>query len=74
MARSHFGSADPLASGFACTQARLSIGFKPVNGGRGKVISLTITMPHSCNLGDHTSKEQMIGEKYLNRWNLLQDA
>lgn len=74
MARSHFGSADPLASGFACTQARLSIRFKPVNGGRGKVISLAITMPHSCNLGDHTSKEQMIGEKYLNRWNLLQDA
>ena len=75
MAQSHFGSTDPLTSGFACTQARLAITFQPTKGaGRGKVISLTITMPHSCNLGDHTTKEQMIGEKYLNRWNLLQDA
>ena len=75
MARSHFGATDPLAGGFVCTQARLAIGFHPAkSGGRGKVISLVITMPHSCNLGDHTAREQMIGEKYLQTWKLLQDA
>ena len=76
MSRARFRETDPLASGaFVCTQAKLSIKFHPKNGSsNGRTISLTITMPNGCDLRDLTSQEQMIGEKYLRRWKLLQDA
>ena len=75
MAEERFGSANPLLAGYVCTQAQLTIKFHPKKGSnRGKTMQLVITMPHGCNLKDQTSQEQMIGEKYLRRWQLLQDA
>ena len=35
--------------------------------------TLTITMPHGCNLKEQTEAEQLIGEKYLRRWGILRD-
>lgn len=75
MSESRFGKANPLSGEFVCTQARLAISFHPAKpGGRGKIVSLMITMPHSCSLRDQTAREQVIGEKYLKAWNLLVDA
>ena len=75
MARSRFGATNPLSGEFVCTQARLAIKFHPSkSGGRGKVVSLVITMPHSCSLREQTAKEQVVGEKYLKAWDLLVDA
>jgi len=31
-------------------------------------------MPHGCNLKDQTEEEQLIGEKYLRRWGILNDV
>jgi hypothetical protein len=43
------------------------------SGGRGKSLTLTVTMPHGCNLKDMTPQERLIGEKYLRRWGILTD-
>ena len=72
MAAGHFGDRNPLLSGWVATQAKLSIAFLPKGDARrGRIISLTITMPHGCNLKDLTPEEQLIGEKYLRRWGIL---
>jgi hypothetical protein len=56
------------------TQAKLSITFYPERSARrGKVLSVTITMPNGCDLKNRTERERMIGEKYLARWSLVQD-
>ena len=48
------------------TRARFTIKFHPgPEGGRGKSLALTVTMPHGCNLKDMTPQERLIGEKYL---------
>ncbi len=72
MAAGHFGVRNPLLGGWVATQAKLSITFLPKGDARrGRIISLTITMPHGCNLKDLTPEEQLIGEKYLRRWGIL---
>lgn len=56
------------------TRARFTIKFHPgPAGGRGKSLTLTVTMPHGCNLKDMTPQERLIGEKYLRLWGILTD-
>lgn len=56
------------------TQAKLSITFYPELGARrGKVLTVTITMPNGCDLKNRTERERMIGEKYLRHWGLVRD-
>jgi hypothetical protein len=56
------------------TRARFTIKFHPgAEGGRGKSLALTVTMPHGCNLKDMTPQERLIGEKYLRLWGILTD-
>jgi hypothetical protein len=56
------------------TRARFTIKFHPgPDGGRGKSLSLTVTMPNGCNLKDMTPQERLIGEKYLRLWGILKD-
>lgn len=56
------------------TRARFTIKFHPgPEGGRGKSLALTVTMPHGCNLKDMTPQERLIGEKYLRLWGILKD-
>ncbi len=60
--------------GWIVTRARFTIKFHPgPDGGRGKSLSLTVTMPHGCNLKDMTPQERLIGEKYLRFWGILKD-
>ena len=56
------------------TRARFTIKFRPGPvGGRGKSLTLTVTMPNGCNLKDVTPQERLIGEKYLRLWGILKD-
>ena len=56
------------------TRARFTIKFRPAReGGRGKSLTLNVTMPHGCNLKDMTTHERLIGEKYLRRWDILKE-
>ena len=62
------------AAEWVVTRARFTIKFHPgPDGGRGKSLSLTVTMPHGCNLKDMTPQERLIGEKYLRLWGILKD-
>ncbi|OED43321.1 hypothetical protein AB833_04045 [Chromatiales bacterium (ex Bugula neritina AB1)] len=74
-AQEHFGKQNPMRSTlFAPTQARIRIRFYPHNGvGRGKVLSVKLTLPNGCDLRSRTDKERLIGEKYLRRWGLLEE-
>jgi hypothetical protein len=59
---------------WAITRAVITVRFRPAAGvGRGKTLTLTVTMPHGCNLKDMTPQERLIGEKYLRRWNILKE-
>ena len=74
MSLDRFGPYDPLSGGWDITQVKLTIRFHPEAGsGRSKVLPLTITMPHGCDLKDRTERERMIGEKYLRRWGIVRD-
>lgn len=56
------------------TRAVINVRFRPAaGGGRGKSLTLTVTMPHGCDLKDMTPHERLIGEKYLRRWNILKE-
>ena len=75
MAAERFGPANPLASGWGATRAKLTIKFHPKGDARrGRTLPLTITRPHGCNLKDQTEEEQLIGEKYFRRWGILRDV
>jgi hypothetical protein len=75
MAASYFPDSNPLLGDFVCTQAKLAIKFYPRPGAsRGRTMELVVTMPHGCNLKDRTEDEQVIGQKYLQRWKLLEEA
>lgn len=70
-----FGHADPLRAGFVCTHAELVIVFQPKAGlSKGSSLNLKITMPNGCNLKEQTPEQEMIAEKYLHRWGLLEEA
>ncbi len=74
MADRRFGASNPLKGGWIVTQARLIVRFRPALGYlRGKSLTVTISIPHSCDLRDQTEAERLIGEKYLRRWGILED-
>jgi hypothetical protein len=74
MSRDRFREHDPLLGGWRITQARFVVKFhKRENEGRGKALPVTITMPHGCDLKDRTERERLVGEKYLERWQLLRN-
>lgn len=74
MADEEFGATNPLQRGWVITQAKLAIKFHPRGEARrGRSLTLSVTMPHGCNLKDQTEQEQLIGEKYLRRWGILVD-
>jgi hypothetical protein len=59
---------------WAISRAVINVRFRPAaGGGRGKSLTLTVTMPHGCDLKDMTPHERLIGEKYLRHWNILKE-
>lgn len=74
MATQHFGSHDPLRGGWLVTQAKLAICFHSQGSHRRKILPLTVTMPHGCDLKDRTERETIVGEKYLRRWKMVRDV
>jgi hypothetical protein len=69
-----FGDKSPLHSGWLVTSATISVTFRPKGTAkRGKTISVQITEPNGCDLKDRTELEQLIGNKYLRRWEILYD-
>jgi hypothetical protein len=75
MASSNFGLSNPLHGGWIVTKAKLLIYFRPtMDSRRGKVLPLSITMPHGCDLKERTECERMVGEKYLRPWGILKNG
>jgi hypothetical protein len=75
MAADQFRLFDPLRGGWIITKAKLLVRFRPAEDARkGKVLPLTITMPHGCDLKERTTAERIIGDKYLKRWGVLKDV
>ena len=73
VASAYFGDNNPLKSGFRLTKARISIKFMPdQESRRGKVLHVVLREPNGCNLKSKTQKEKLIGEKYLERWELVE--
>jgi len=55
------------------TRAKLAIAFYPERESRrGKMLAVTLTRPNGCDLKNRTERERLIGEKYLERWGLVQ--
>lgn len=72
VSREHFGDKDPLRANFRLIQVRITIKFLPDNESRrGKPLHVKLRDPHGCDLKSKTSKERLIGEKYLARWGLV---
>jgi hypothetical protein len=72
MAAQRFGQSNPLDAGWVATKAKLVIRFHPdKDARRSKVLPITVTMPHGCDLKDRTTHENLIGQKYLQRWHLV---
>lgn len=68
-----FSNNNPLNGSFEIKKVRLSIKFKPDNKNtRGKLIHVNITEPNGCDLKDRTDKEKIIGNKYLEKWKIVE--
>lgn len=73
VANAYFGDSNPLKSGFRLRKARISIKFMPdEESRRGKILHVVLGEPNGCNLKSKTQKEKLIGEKYLERWGLVE--
>lgn len=73
-AEEKLGDLTPLSEGYVVTRAKIAVKLARRPGGdRRRTLTLTITWPHGCDLKDRTATEQMIGEKYLRRWEILVD-
>ena len=68
-----FGAADPLKQQhWRVTQARLRITFHPeASGKREKTISIDLRA-NGSNLRDQTRRHQLVAEKYLELWGLIE--
>ena len=56
-------------------QARVRIAFHPEGPGkRGKSITVELRAPNGSNLRDQTRRHQIVSEKYLVRWGLIEEA
>ena len=72
VSKEYFGDNDPLQSGFRLKQVRISIKFMPDDESRrGKMLHVKIREPNGCDLKSKSHKEKLIGEKYLDRWELV---
>ncbi len=69
-----FSPNNPLQNpAFEIRRAKLSIRFKPTDKKpRGELLHVTITNPNGCDLKDRSEKQKMIGNKYLERWGLME--
>lgn len=75
LAGRQFNGCDPLRGGWFPTKAKLVIQFRPSAGARrGKLLPVTVAMPNGCDLKDRTVQENIVGQKYLRRWQLLKDV
>ena len=65
---------NPLAGSFEIKKVKLSIKFKADDKSpRGKLIHVNITEPNGCDLKDRTEKEKIIGDKYLEKWGIIEN-
>jgi len=72
LSKEYFGDNDPLKSGFRLRQVRISIKFMPDHESRrGKVMHVKIREPNGCDLKSKSQKEKLIGDKYLDQWELV---
>jgi hypothetical protein len=71
-----FGDFDPLRRPeWRVMQARLRITFHAEGRGkRGKSITVELRAPNSSNLRDQTRRHQIVSEKYLERWGLIEET
>ena len=69
-----FASNNPLQNpAFEIRRAKLSIRFKSTDKKpRGELLHVAITNPNGCDLKDRSEKQKMIGNKYLERWGLME--
>ncbi len=73
LAQDWYAQNNPLYGSFTIKKARLSIKFKPANKNlRGKLLHVNITDPNGCDLKDRSEREKIIGNKYLERWGLME--
>ena len=73
VAQEWFAQNNPLHGSFSIKKDRLSIKFKPTDKNpRGKLLHVMITDPNGCDLKDRSEREKMIGNKYLERWGLME--
>ena len=57
------------AGEFDVVAAKMTVTFMAKGGsGPGRRLSFDIAEPNGCNLKDHTCRERLIAEKYLQRW------
>jgi hypothetical protein len=70
-----FGDFDPLRRPeWRVMQARLRIAFHPEGPGKpGKSITVELRAPNGSNLRDQTRRHQIVSEKYLVRWALIEE-
>lgn len=62
-----------LGSSFEIKKVKLSIKFKPSDKKpRGELLHVVITNPNGCDLKDRSEKQKLIGNKYLERWGLME--
>ena len=72
MADRHISPAALRRADWVITRARLVVKFaRHGKSRRAKILNLTITVPHGCNLKGMTPGERLIGEKYLREWGIL---
>ncbi|MFN7754786.1 MAG: hypothetical protein ACK5O9_02955 [Holosporales bacterium] len=73
VAEEWFERHNPLRRGFLVQQAGLTIRFQAdERNRRGRVLTVKIGMPHRCNLKSRSEEERVIGERYLQRWGLVE--
>jgi len=73
ISKEYFGDNDPLKSGFKLKQVRISIKFMPDDeSSRGKILHVKIREPNGCDLKSKSQKEKLIGDKYLEKWGLVE--
>ena len=73
IAQEWYGPRNPLLGLFVIKKAQISIKFKPTDKHpRGKLLHVKITDPNGCDLKDRTEQDKLIGNKYLERWGLME--
>ena len=73
ISKEYFGDNDPLKSGFKLKQVRISIKFMPDDERRrGKILHVKIREPNGCDLKSKSQKEKLVGDKYLEKWGLVE--